>query len=477
MSNFDMTDNAGPCDPTSDPSTLGQPIEVASREAIPFRHVRNIGQGGSAVIEMVSHTFTNQIFALKTFRRYNRRQFESVKRVFINEISIMRRLSSHPHIIQLRGSYICDRELGILLSPVAGGGDLAAYITRALESGMPSEQEITLNRAFGCLAGGLAFIHKHTIRHKDIKPQNILVHEGRVLYTDFGISFDADQQDTTTVGCPGLFTQRYCAPEVQDWANRNRKSDVYSLGCVYLEILDALEPEVGFRQMDDRPYFAKLKQVRRLLSQASVTGGVRKGLFSVCHDMLDPDQVKRLDTNNVVCRMTKLSNPPYHSDTRLYCNDCLRKVECNNPECNDEDKSKDKETWKEKEGDFAAKSVDAGLTVDGRYSDKEMYSDAGVSSDKGTPLDTGSQEISIDVVNNGKKKKRVTKKSKIWDSGENAGPWHGAKKFPKVSTNNSRFYCTICGELGHTTSKYAGHAMKSATMPKTARTSAMHVAT
>jgi hypothetical protein len=47
-----------------------------------------------------------------------------------------------------------------------------------------------------------------------IKPQNILVHNGQMIYTDFGIAFDASGQDTTTSGFPGAHTKRYCAPEV-----------------------------------------------------------------------------------------------------------------------------------------------------------------------------------------------------------------------------------------------------------------------
>jgi serine/threonine protein kinase len=180
---------------------------------------------------MVSHTVTNEWFALKTFRRYHARRFLNDKRAFENEVSIMSRLSSHTHIIKVRGSYICDRELGILMSPVASDGDLGAYLARVFDSGMTNEQAVILNRAFGCLTSGLAYIHKHTIRHKDIKPQNILIHDGRVIYTDFGISFNADQQDTTTIGYTNAFTRRYCAPEVQDYTSRNRKSDVYSLGC------------------------------------------------------------------------------------------------------------------------------------------------------------------------------------------------------------------------------------------------------
>jgi serine/threonine protein kinase len=45
-------------------------------------------------------------------------------------------------------------------------------------------------------------MHEQTIRHKDIKPQNILIHRGSAIYTDFGISLDFAQQDSTTTGHP-----------------------------------------------------------------------------------------------------------------------------------------------------------------------------------------------------------------------------------------------------------------------------------
>ena len=65
------------------------------------------------------------------------------------------------------------------------------------------DNHIILQRAIGCLASGLAFMHEQTIRHKDIKPQNILIHGGSVLYTDFGISLDFGQQgNSTTTGNP-----------------------------------------------------------------------------------------------------------------------------------------------------------------------------------------------------------------------------------------------------------------------------------
>ncbi|KAF2677184.1 kinase-like protein [Lentithecium fluviatile CBS 122367] len=325
-------------DPTCNAFFRGQKIEVATREALPFCYVKYIGQGSSAVIEMVLHEPANQLFALKTFRRYHGGHFEN-----------------HIHIIQVWGTYICDREPGILLSPTANGGDLAAYLARVFGSGMTSEHDVILNRTFGCLASVLAYIHKHTIRHKDNKPQNILIHDGRVIYTDFGISFDADQQDTTTIGYPSAFTRRYCAPE----------SDVYSLGCVFVEILDVLEPRIGFRCMDRLPYFQKLDEVRQRLVQASATVNARKGLLRICHDMLESNQVDRIDTGSVLWRITNLGSPKDQLEIGLFCHDCSAIAEC-----------KDMATQKELVDDFTVLSLNVNPNTDIVSSEAETESTA-----------------------------------------------------------------------------------------------------
>jgi serine/threonine protein kinase len=53
-----------------------------------------------------------------------------------------------------------------------------------------TEKTPLLRSFFGCLAGALDFLHKDKIRHRDIKPQNILVKGSHVYLTDFGISLD-----------------------------------------------------------------------------------------------------------------------------------------------------------------------------------------------------------------------------------------------------------------------------------------------
>ncbi|KAI4945587.1 hypothetical protein J4E91_007930 [Alternaria rosae] len=148
----------------------------------------------------------------------------------------------------------------MILDPAADGGDLADYLQNYRDQGFHSlgediskenaRQNRVLRRSFGCLASALDFIHRQTVRHKDIKPQNILIHKGKVMYTDFGLSYDfGDTGRSTTTGNPQGITRRYCAPEVAEWGRRNTKSDVFSLGCVFIEMVLALANDASYDQI------------------------------------------------------------------------------------------------------------------------------------------------------------------------------------------------------------------------------------
>lgn len=104
----------------------------------------------------------------------------------------------------------------------------------------PSESD-NLYRWFGCLAAGLAYIHRERVKHRDIKPANILVKGDTILYTDFGIARDVwDEVTTSTTGYVDAKSPMYCAPEVAAEERRGRRSDVFSLGCIFLEMITVL---------------------------------------------------------------------------------------------------------------------------------------------------------------------------------------------------------------------------------------------
>ena len=93
---------------------------------------------------------------------------------------------------------------------------------------------------FGCLTTALSYLHDNRIRHKDIKPSNVSIKDDQVYLTDFGTSLDWSERDDSTTVTASPTTPRYCAPEVMAYIERNTSSDIWSLGCVFLEMWTVL---------------------------------------------------------------------------------------------------------------------------------------------------------------------------------------------------------------------------------------------
>jgi serine/threonine protein kinase len=107
-----------------------------------------------------------------------------------------------------------------------------------LEQDNQHDKDSMIWKWFLCLSNALAFIHFKGVRHKDIKPRNILVKGEEIVFADFGSSYAfMDDGNSTTEGPSFGHTKMYCAPEVIHQGKRNRSADVFSLGCVFTELL------------------------------------------------------------------------------------------------------------------------------------------------------------------------------------------------------------------------------------------------
>lgn len=126
------------------------------------------------------------------------------------------------------------------MSPVADC-NLAAYFSLAATS----QDKLSLLRSFfGCLANALNYLHESKIRHRDIKPENILIRGSAVFLTDFGLSFDWGHLSRSTTTADSAKTPVYAAPEVAFFERRkNSSSDIWSLGCVFLEMMTVINGE------------------------------------------------------------------------------------------------------------------------------------------------------------------------------------------------------------------------------------------
>ena len=215
----------------------GQHRNFQHDEPLPFEEKGVLGTGGFGQVDWVLSCISFKEYARKRVLRsavFGGRRMEDINR-FIAEIEVLKRLK-HRHVVEFVGSYTDPKYMAFIMSPVAEM-DLSTYLTQA-----DAAKHKELRTFFGCLARALEYLHAETVRHKDIKPGNILVHGGRVLFTDFGLSRDfTDAEGSTTVGIVNGLTPKYCAPEVANYEPRNTSSDIWSLGVVFLEMTTVLK--------------------------------------------------------------------------------------------------------------------------------------------------------------------------------------------------------------------------------------------
>ena len=84
----------------------------------------------------------------------------------------------------------------MIMEPVANG-NLAEFIHDLADGDRDSERLDSIPKWFGCLASGMAYLHAKNIHHRDVKSQNILYMNQIVLFTDFGIAREFEEQTRT----------------------------------------------------------------------------------------------------------------------------------------------------------------------------------------------------------------------------------------------------------------------------------------
>lgn len=159
---------------------------------------------------------------------------------FLAEIRTTARLQ-HPHLLPLLDSGEAGGQLFYVMPYVAG----ESLRRRLDQEGMlPVDDAVRI----ACeVAAALDHAHRHGVIHRDVKPENILLHEGQALVADWGIALAASAAgDAGLAGRSLLGTPHYMSPE-QTNADRpvDARSDVYALGCVLYEMLTGTPPHTG----------------------------------------------------------------------------------------------------------------------------------------------------------------------------------------------------------------------------------------
>jgi len=149
-------------------------------------------------------------------------------------------------------------------------------------------QEIALGIVLE-IGKGLGYAHQKGIVHRDIKPANILIgYDGIVKIADFGL---AQAQDLTTITVTGAIvgTPAYMSPEQAAGKKVDNRSDIFSLGVVFYEMLTGVKPFKG------ENYSSVIHEILTInpIKAFEANPLIAKELSTVIERMLEKDPDKR----------------------------------------------------------------------------------------------------------------------------------------------------------------------------------------
>lgn len=211
-----------------------------------------IGEGSFGSVFLALHAITGELMAVKQVEIPSATQgteFDKRKNSMVtalkHEIDLLQGLH-HPNIVQYLGTIADEQYLNIFLEYVPGGS-IASMLKQ-----YNTFQEPLIKNFVRQILTGLQYLHDRDIIHRDIKGANILVdNKGGVKISDFGISKRVEA--STVLGSrasgsshlhrPSLQGSVYwMAPEVVKQTTHTKKADIWSLGCLVVEMFIGAHP-------------------------------------------------------------------------------------------------------------------------------------------------------------------------------------------------------------------------------------------
>ena len=207
------------------------------------------GRGGMGAVYEAENLRVRRRVAIKVLQPQLLKDVKMRMRLF-HEMQATSRVK-HPNVVEI---FDCgdDPEVGTyLVMEFLDGVSLRAVINERSSLSVPFACRITAQ-----LASALAATHSQGLIHRDLKPSNVrMLPNGTIKILDFGLvkTFHADQPDklaTLTTGGIAYGTPWYMSPEQASFADLDPRSDLYSLGILFYEMLVGRPPFRGKNPMD-----------------------------------------------------------------------------------------------------------------------------------------------------------------------------------------------------------------------------------
>jgi eukaryotic-like serine/threonine-protein kinase len=202
---------------------------------------KELGKGAMGVVYLGKDPKINRTVAIKTMalaQEFEDDELEEVKERFFREAETAGRLV-HPNIVTIYDAGE-EHDLAYIAMEFLKGHDLGRYIKADKLLPIPNVIQITI-----LSADALSYAHEQNVVHRDIKPANIMYvpESSTIKLTDFGIARITDSSKTKTGMVLG--TPSYMSPEQLSGKHIDGRSDLFSLGVMFYQLLCGTLPFTG----------------------------------------------------------------------------------------------------------------------------------------------------------------------------------------------------------------------------------------
>ncbi|CAD8111814.1 unnamed protein product [Paramecium sonneborni] len=154
-----------------------------------------------------------------------------------NEVDNTRNMQ-HPHIVKFEDLVESPNNIYFFMEYCQGG---------TLEKLIKDRKRLSQTDAlpyFKQLASGCGYLYEKNVIHRDLKPSNVLLQDNVIKIADFGLSKALEQQikEIANDNTPLIGTPLYMSPQVIGQQLYSIKADVWSLGCIFYEMLCGRTP-------------------------------------------------------------------------------------------------------------------------------------------------------------------------------------------------------------------------------------------
>jgi len=215
-----------------------QPDPIIGATIGKYQLTEFLGEGALAKVYKAYHPDLRRNASMKILHPTLLKDPEFVSN-FKEEASNLARLK-HPNIVQIYDASITPKFPYFVLEYIQGCS-LRQFMTehKQKQTRIPITTSLRIAYSIGL---ALAFAHKNNIIHRDVKPSNILLEDtGRVVLADFGLAQLTGQPDLSPESLP-VGTPAYSAPEQALGQPSEPRSDLYSLGIIFFEMLTGFQP-------------------------------------------------------------------------------------------------------------------------------------------------------------------------------------------------------------------------------------------